>query len=187
MSEVIPFAAVAAFHGEACPGLALGYRMAASALEVLAPVAPVRATLWARLETGGCVVDAVQMVAGCTVGNGRLEVVHRPRTACTFACPDNGRAVRMEVTDVVVEIPPGNEDQGAREWLAWVLSAPRNEVLAVSWVEMPPPENRLLRIAGAVGRWWSCPRFVPLRSDRRAVVSSPHAFHDETLPHHSRR
>ena len=59
------------FHGHACPGLALGYRVANLALKELG----LRARdeeLVAIVENNSCAVDAIQFICGCTFGKGNL-------------------------------------------------------------------------------------------------------------------
>jgi formylmethanofuran dehydrogenase subunit E len=59
------------FHGHACPGLALGYRVALFALKTLGKRAADE-ELVAIVENNSCAVDAVQLLTGCTFGKGNL-------------------------------------------------------------------------------------------------------------------
>jgi len=59
------------FHGHACPGLALGYRVALFALKVLGRRAADE-ELVAIVENNSCAADAVQLLTGCTFGKGNL-------------------------------------------------------------------------------------------------------------------
>ena len=59
------------FHGHACPGLALGYRVALSALKAVGERASDE-ELVAIVENNSCAVDAVQLLTGCTFGKGNL-------------------------------------------------------------------------------------------------------------------
>ena len=59
------------FHGHACPGLALGYRVALCALNQLGDRASDE-ELVAVVENNSCAVDAVQVMTGCTFGKGNL-------------------------------------------------------------------------------------------------------------------
>ena len=59
------------FHGHACPGLAIGYRVANLALKEFG----LRARdeeLVAIVENNSCAVDAIQFICGCTFGKGNL-------------------------------------------------------------------------------------------------------------------
>lgn len=67
------------FHGERCPGLALGVRLVWHALRHFG--VPARDPhLSATVGVDGCVADAVQSLLGATLGNGRL----RPSSATAF-------------------------------------------------------------------------------------------------------
>lgn len=58
------------FHGHACPGLALGYRVAVAALKHLDVSRVEDEDLVAVVENDACSVDAVQFACGCTFGKG---------------------------------------------------------------------------------------------------------------------
>jgi formylmethanofuran dehydrogenase subunit E len=66
------FAEAIAFHGHACPGLALGYRAAEYALQHLGTGRSEDEDLVAIVENDACGVDAIQLVAGCSAGKGNL-------------------------------------------------------------------------------------------------------------------
>ena len=59
------------FHGHACPGLAIGYRVANLALKELGGRARDE-ELVAIVENNSCAVDAIQLICGCTFGKGNL-------------------------------------------------------------------------------------------------------------------
>ena len=67
------FAEVVRFHGHTCPGLALGYRAAETALERLRSGRAEDEELVAIAEAAACGVAAVQVLTGCTVGKGILR------------------------------------------------------------------------------------------------------------------
>ena len=60
-------------HGHYCPGLAIGVRAAAAALDILSPEKK-GTNLYCIAESRACYLDGIQVVFGTTVGNGRLEV-----------------------------------------------------------------------------------------------------------------
>ena len=66
--KIAPFEEVVAFHGHACPGLAIGYRAALAALQALSVTRPVDEELVAIVENDACGIDAIQYVAGTTMG-----------------------------------------------------------------------------------------------------------------------
>ena len=71
--KLIPtFEETVTFHGHACPGLALGYRVAVAAMSRLCAARAEDEDLVAIVENDACGVDAVQYVCGCTFGKGNL-------------------------------------------------------------------------------------------------------------------
>jgi formylmethanofuran dehydrogenase subunit E len=84
-----------AFHGHACPGLALGYRAAEYALQYLRAVRSEDEDLVAIVENDACGVDAIQVVAGCSVGKGNLILQDFGKHAYTFIDRKSNRAIRL--------------------------------------------------------------------------------------------
>jgi formylmethanofuran dehydrogenase subunit E len=60
------------FHGHSCPGLAMGYRMAAAVMDVLKKARAEDEELVAIVENDACGVGALQCLSGCTFGKGNL-------------------------------------------------------------------------------------------------------------------
>ncbi|MCK9276530.1 MAG: FmdE family protein [Methanoculleus sp.] len=89
------FAEVAKFHGHVCPGLALGYRAAETALERLHTGRAEDEELVTIAETDACGVDAIQVLTGCTVGKGNLFFKNYGKHAFTFINRLTGDAVRI--------------------------------------------------------------------------------------------
>ena len=82
------------FHGHACPGLAIGYRVANLALKEMG----VRARdeeLVAIVENNSCAVDAIQLICGCTFGKGNLIFKDFGKQVYTFIRRPNPEAVRI--------------------------------------------------------------------------------------------
>ena len=90
-----PFSAVTEFHGHACVGLALGYKAAGYATEILDLTFSDDEEVVAITETDSCTVDAVQVVLGCTAGKGNLFVNKWGKNAFTFYRRDNNTSVRL--------------------------------------------------------------------------------------------
>jgi len=93
--NIAPFEDVVAFHGHACPGLAIGYRAACTALQALAVERPVDEELVAIVENDACGIDAIQYVAGTTMGKGNLIFRDYGKRAWTFINRRTGKAVRV--------------------------------------------------------------------------------------------
>src|SRR5512145_1306796 len=84
-----------AFHGHACPGLALGYRAAEYAMDSLRAGRPDDEDLVCIVENDACGVDAIQLVAGCSVGKGNLILQDFGKHAYTFIDRKYDRAIRI--------------------------------------------------------------------------------------------
>lgn len=84
-----------AFHGHACPGLALGYRAAQYAMDALRAGRSDDEELVCIVENDACGVDAIQVVAGCSVGKGNLILRDLGKHAYTFIDRRYNRAIRL--------------------------------------------------------------------------------------------
>ncbi len=90
------FEDVVAFHGHACPGLALGYRVSLYALKMLGDRASDE-ELTATVENNSCAVDAVQVLTGCTFGKGNLVFRDYGKHVYTFIRRPSGEGIRISV------------------------------------------------------------------------------------------
>ena len=89
------FEDAAAFHGHVCGGLAIGYKAALYAAELLDLSFSPDEEVVCITETDSCAVDAIQTVLGCTAGKGNL-IVHRwGKSAFSFYQRDSGRSLRL--------------------------------------------------------------------------------------------
>ncbi|MDQ7788135.1 MAG: FmdE family protein [Thermodesulfovibrionales bacterium] len=105
------FEDIVAFHGHACPGLALGYRVSLLAMKELGE----RATdeeLVAIVENDSCAVDAVQVVTGCTFGKGNLIFRDYGKQVYTFIKRPKGRGIRISIDFSM----PEETDEEKRMW-----------------------------------------------------------------------
>ncbi len=84
-----------AFHGHSCPGLALGYRAAQYAMDALRAGRSDDEELVCIAENDACGVDAIQVVAGCSVGKGNLILRDLGKHAYTFIDRRYNRAIRL--------------------------------------------------------------------------------------------
>jgi formylmethanofuran dehydrogenase subunit E len=89
------FDEAARFHGHICPGLAIGYRVARAAMEMLNVDRPQDEELVAVVENDTCAVDAVQVVSGCTFGKGNLIFKDYGKGAFTFFSRTTNKAFRL--------------------------------------------------------------------------------------------
>ena len=106
------------FHGHACPGLALGFRVALCALNQLGDRAADE-ELVAIVENNSCAVDAIQVVTGCTFGKGNLIFKDYGKQVYTFLRrpSHNKRAGTTHGVRISVKWKPREET--SREKMMW--------------------------------------------------------------------
>lgn len=123
-----------AFHGHACPGLALGVRLCEFVRQRLGTDYAPDEELVCVAETDSCPVDAVQAVLGCTVGKGNL--LYRPtgKTAYSFYNRSTGESFRV--------VARRNQTPLSREErIRQIITAPLEDLFAVTPVKAPVPEK----------------------------------------------
>ena len=84
-----------AFHGHICPGLAIGFRAALCAAQLLELDFSQDEQTVCIAENDACGVDAIQVVLGCSVGKGNLLFHLRGKQAFSFYHRPSGRSVRL--------------------------------------------------------------------------------------------
>ncbi|NYT08236.1 MAG: formylmethanofuran dehydrogenase [Methanomicrobiales archaeon] len=157
-----PFEEVVAFHGHSCPGLAIGYRAAAAGLSALQVDRPKDEELVAIVENDACGIDAIQFVAGTTLGKGNLIFRDYGKRAYTFINRKTGEAVRVaeryEFSEQkgdprLAELRPkvfsgrataAEEEEFGRLTAGYVrhlLTMPEEEMFAVTRVKVEIPER----------------------------------------------
>lgn len=113
------------FHGHACPGLAIGYRVASLALKELG----LRARdeeLVAIVENNSCAVDGIQLICGCTFGKGNLILKDYGKQVYTFIKRPGPDAVRIAVRWE----PPADDPETAAMWERYAAGDRTPEVVA---------------------------------------------------------
>jgi len=149
------------FHGHLCPGLALGYRVAKAALRELKADRPQDEELVALVENDSCAVDAVQFITGCTFGKGNLIFRDYGKHVYTFYNRRTGQGVRISEDYRGFEddqrYPALKKQQEAGEDVsremqvfkmekaAAILKADEKEILAITSISSPPPEEAKIR------------------------------------------
>ena len=96
-------------HGHYCPGLAIGVRAAAAALDILSPEKKGK-NLYCIAESRACYLDGIQVVFGTTVGNGRLEVRDSDEAAFNFYDRESGKSVRLAAAVMPEGAEPRREE-----------------------------------------------------------------------------
>ena len=120
------FQDVIKFHGHACPGVAIGYRVAILALKELGLRAKDE-ELVAIVENNSCAVDAVQLICGCTFGKGNLIFKDYGKHVYTFIKRPEPEAVRIAVSWE----PPAEDPETAAIWKRYAAGDRTPEVTIV--------------------------------------------------------
>jgi formylmethanofuran dehydrogenase subunit E len=125
-----------AFHGHECPGLAIGYRAALIAQEVLGqPLSPTTdEEVVCVTENDACGVDAVQVITGCTMGKGNLIYKPTGKMAFSFFLRKSGKSVR------IVMKPEVNQNLCRVARQRFLLEAPAEEAFSIKQPNYELPE-----------------------------------------------
>ncbi|HWR40702.1 MAG TPA: FmdE family protein [Patescibacteria group bacterium] len=139
-----------AFHGHFCPGLAIGYRAARTALQHLGVTRAEDEELVAIVESDGCGIDAVQALAGCTIGKGNLIFRDYGKQAYTLACRRTNQAVRIAVTGESDPLRPEQEQLKTAVWQGQATPAEEQEWHQIQQARiarlLSAPEEKLFKI-----------------------------------------
>jgi formylmethanofuran dehydrogenase subunit E len=122
-----------AFHGHACPGLAIGVKVCEAVAEKMDIGPAFDEELVCIVENDACGVDAIQALAGCTFGKGNLIYKNTGKNAYTFFDRQKGKAMRFYFKKKM----PGMEREAYQQY---ILDASVDELFdckEVSW-EAPP-------------------------------------------------
>ena len=153
---LVSFDDAVGFHGHACPGLALGYRVAVAAMRRLDASRAEDEDLVAVVENDACSVDAVQFVCGCTFGKGNLVFRDHGKHVYTFFNRATGKALRiyaeppeMAESETAVLARKLNRtadedaslDAGRKRRIEWLLSLSEGDLLRITEVQEPPPSK----------------------------------------------
>jgi formylmethanofuran dehydrogenase subunit E len=136
------FAEIVRFHGHECPGLAIGYRMAAAAMEKLESMRAEDEELVAIVENDACGVDALQCITGCTFGKGNLLFRDYGKQVYTVCCRSTRKGVRVLFHGK--GIPEDlREDRSALT--DWILHSAADTMLSVTLTSIAEPEPAKIR------------------------------------------
>ena len=95
MDEQMLWEKCVAFHGHECGGLAIGFRAALYAAELLELTFSQDEETVCVSENDACGVDAVQVILGCSVGKGNLLFHVTGKQAWSFYERSSGKSVRL--------------------------------------------------------------------------------------------
>ncbi len=119
-------------HGHYCPGLAIGVRAAAEALNILNVERGIRG-LYCIAEQRACYLDGIQSVFGTTMGNKNIELRETGDTAFNFYDRAGGQSVRLFVK-------PQPEGLTREEKTDFILTAAFDDVFERTPVRFAAPE-----------------------------------------------
>lgn len=148
------------FHGHLCPGLVIGYRASLIALRELGTARALDEELVAVVYTDACAVDAIQVMIGCTLGKGNLLFKDYGKHVFVFGRRPEDKALRIalhlgaiqrdpEYSELSQKVEEGvaspremaDYERLHRRRIEAVLAMPEEELLAMSWVDMPLPRE----------------------------------------------
>ncbi|MBQ9148834.1 MAG: formylmethanofuran dehydrogenase [Oscillospiraceae bacterium] len=84
-----------AFHGHSCGGLAIGYRAALYAMDLLDITFADNEQVVCVSENDACGVDAIQVLLGCSIGKGNLLFHMTGKQAFSFYDRAIGKSLRL--------------------------------------------------------------------------------------------
>src|SRR4030042_6175707 len=125
------FEDVVDFHGHACPGRALGYRVSVRALKEFGERSADE-ELVAVVENNSCAVDAVQFVTGCTFGKGNLIFRDYGKQVYTFIKRPSRNRVTTKGYGIRISVEwksPEETDEEKKMWDRYMKGDLSEEVL----------------------------------------------------------
>lgn len=126
-----------AFHGHSCPGLAIGYRMTEAGLDFLSDARAADEEMVAIVENDACGVDALQYLSGCTFGKGNLIFRDYGKQVYTLYSRRTRKGVRVVFNPRNI---PENAGRDRDQFINWLLSAPKEEVVSLKEAQIDEPE-----------------------------------------------
>lgn len=122
------------FHGHECGGLAIGFKAALYARELLGLGRAEDEEVVCIAECDACPIDAIQVILGCTAGKGNLLFHITGKFAFSFYERRSGRAVRLMMTAY-------DDGLDRRQSMEFYLSHEPREIFTVTDVKLPLPEK----------------------------------------------
>ncbi|AEF86186.1 FwdE family protein [Treponema primitia ZAS-2] len=122
-----------AFHGHACPGLAIGFRVCDAVIEKMGVRESSDEELVCITENDACGVDAIQALMSCTFGKGNLIFRDTGKHAYTFINRSSGKTMRFY-------FKAKGEGQGREQFQEYILNAPVDELFDFKDVNVQAPE-----------------------------------------------
>ncbi len=123
-----------AFHGHACPGLAIGVKASEAAVLKLGIGQSEDEEIVCVTENDACGVDAVQAILSCTIGKGNLLYRGTGKQAFSFFNRTTGEKVRMCMK-------PKNHEMDREAYMYYLLDAPVEKIFEFSVPDFNLPEK----------------------------------------------
>jgi len=146
------------FHGHSCPGMLSGIIMGVVALEKLSASRALDEEVVTISEGRSCMVDALMIVLGTTLGKGNLFLKDYGKTAATIFNRNTGKGVRLvfDYSQIHKEIGDLGEqlkdldDEGRNNYLKKILfkilEKPKEQYVKIEEVKMKvPPEAQIFQ------------------------------------------
>jgi formylmethanofuran dehydrogenase subunit E len=133
----------AEFHGHTCPGLVLGVRMVMAGTREVGLPAPRTAgkALVVFVEIDRCATDAIEVLAGVSLGKRTLKHVDYGKTAATFVNVATGVAIRVAAHDsarLLAAEWARDEPDPRRAQMAAYREMPEADLLSIARVRIAP-------------------------------------------------
>jgi formylmethanofuran dehydrogenase subunit E len=128
------------FHGHKCFGLLVGMMASNLALERLGVERAKREELVVISENDSCATDAIQFIAGATLGRGNLIVKDWGKHAYTFIKRDDGTALRIVLNQEKLRGLKSKEERMKK-----LAASHGKDIFGVNEVKMEiPPEAQVV-------------------------------------------
>ena len=124
------------FHGHACPGLALGFKVCQAAGEKMNLEFSEDEEIVCIVENDACGVDAIQYITGCTFGKGNLIFRDVGKHAYSFFNRKTGESAR-----IILKYFPHAENISREERMKNILNAETEELFDFKIPQFKLPEK----------------------------------------------
>ncbi|MGL4991552.1 MAG: FmdE family protein [Sarcina sp.] len=132
MNEMEIWKEVSKFHGHECGGLAIGFKAAILALDILECRRDIDEELVCISENDACGVDAIQYLLSCTVGKGNLLIKMTGKSAYSFFNRKNGKSTRLVLKEF-------DNNLHGKEFMKFLLETNSSELFDVKEVKEEVP------------------------------------------------
>ena len=136
------YSEIVSFHGHECPGLAIGYRMASSAIAALKTIRAADEEIVAIVENDACGVDALQCVSGCTFGKGNLIFRDYGKQVYTLYSRSTHKGIRVVFHGKGIAEHLHDDHTALTKF---ILEASAADILSLEHVKIGKPESAQIR------------------------------------------